>query len=93
MVSSAKIPSRKETLEKLEALAKGDITSEEASNWASPWIINGPYRSTDSIVWEALGSLCAADMKTDTTTYLYGQIDFTNWLTEFKNNCDLNPEK
>jgi len=93
MISNDKLPSRKETLGKLKALVEGTLKPEEVNDWACPWIINGPYESIDFVVWEALGSLCGADLKTSATSYLHSHEDFLHWLTDFQKGCALNPEK
>ena len=83
------LPSRAETLSRLEALAEGRLSREEASDWAVRWIIADEVPGTDVLiddwgVWRALGAIAGADMHGGDRPYLYAEQDFIAWAEELR---------
>lgn len=76
------LPSRESINLVLKQLIEGDITREQASDWAMPWVTRLELFE-DSRVREALTSLSFADLPSTDRRYLYGQVDFVAWLEEF----------
>jgi hypothetical protein len=83
------VPTRMAVRKLLTELANGVITREEASTAAWPWIGEREAEVTDSALWEPLGWLAGADTKTGPGSYLYGHIDFEDWLQEFELTVEL----
>ncbi|MBB5856680.1 hypothetical protein ACFQ05_27710 [Amycolatopsis umgeniensis] len=77
------VPTRAEVREVLKALVDGAITSERASDWARPWIVEDVHRVDDDLVWQALDRLFGADLMTSPAGHLHGPVDFRAWLAEF----------
>ncbi|MGB7656601.1 MAG: hypothetical protein WBL74_14095 [Novosphingobium sp.] len=78
------IPSRAETLSKLEALANDLLSREEASRWAEEWVLadHVPGRDVqidDWAVWESLKLILGADLDGGDRKYLHGREDFVAW--------------
>jgi hypothetical protein len=76
-------PSREEVENRLLDLIGGDISREEASNWARRWVV-ADGAEIESHIWQALIQLLAADMISTDRPYLYGKSDFQRWLTELR---------
>jgi hypothetical protein len=76
-------PSRAEVENRLLDLIGGGISREEASNWARQWV-DADGAEVDSVIWEALIQLLAADMPSIDRPYLYGKSDFQAWLTDLR---------
>jgi len=82
----ANAPRLQEVIEKLTELAANEISRQQASDWASPWI--GRYtqiqfdvnRDLDRRIKKALDRLAGADTISTDRPYLYGQSDFERWL-------------
>jgi hypothetical protein len=77
-------PSRAEVLGKLDELAAGAITREEASAWADEWITKedvpgSEIRVRDEAAWEAVMALSGADTPDLDRSYLYDAVDFRGW--------------
>lgn len=75
-------PTKDEIAAKLKSLVRGDLSREDVSEWARPWITRLEEVS-DADVRRAIDSLCAADMPSTDRPYLYGPDDFEQWLSEF----------
>jgi hypothetical protein len=76
-------PSRNEVEQVLNALVEERMTREQASEWASPWVIGDP-NIEDKAVRDALDALAGADSPTTDRQYLFGQADFAAWLDDFR---------
>lgn len=87
MADDVNPPTLSELVEKLQQLLSGDISREEASDWATPWITRfcdfefGDPK-TDRKIRNALDCLSGADTPTTDRPYLYGESDFERWLAE-----------
>lgn len=84
--------SREATVKILKGLADGDISREEAANWASRWVqlVEAADKDIDDhIVWDAIENLTAADLKTTDRPYLLGSEDFKNWYDEFVRKTEI----
>jgi hypothetical protein len=75
-------PDRADVRERLEALVKGRVSREEVALWSSPWIWARQDDCKDQAVWRALGALQGADAVTTDRPYLFGKVDFEDWLRE-----------
>lgn len=78
------IPSRAETLSKLEALANDLLSREEVSRWAEKWVLADQISGVDVqindwAVWESLKLMLGADLDGGDRQYLHGQEDFRAW--------------
>jgi len=76
-------PSADEVEQVLNAVVEGRMTREQASDWASPWVIGDPSIE-DKAVRDALDALAGADSPTTDRQYLFGQADFAAWLDDFR---------
>ncbi|HEV7504862.1 MAG TPA: DNA-binding protein [Thermoanaerobaculia bacterium] len=77
-------PERAEVEKVLEDLIAGRCSREEAADWAVRWVIADDPDVEDDAVWEALGVLAAADLKTTDRPYLYEEADFRQWLADLR---------
>ncbi len=83
------LPSRDETLAKMDQLRDGLVSPEDASDWARKWIVADQegieVRIEDWAVWDALMVLFGCDMKHgNERPYLHGQEDFAAWAAELR---------
>ena len=84
--SNLNYPSRSEVQKVLEDLYEGDISREDAANWAGKFVNNDdPTYDYDDAIWDALELLSGADFKTSARTYFHDRVDFCAWLEDFKN--------
>ena len=82
-------PSRAEAEAKLLDLIEGRCTRQEVSDWAAQWFLADQWSRVhlevnDYGVWDTLGLLMAADLKTIDRPYLYDEVDFRAWLEELR---------
>lgn len=85
MAEDANQPTLTQVVQKLKQLASGEISREEASAWASPWVTKFDEfklddRDVDRKVKVALENLAGADTPTSDREYLFERIDFEAWL-------------
>lgn len=76
------LPTRREVSDCLTALAYGNCTPEEASQWAFRYIKDDDD-CDDRLLWNALITIGGADAFGGNRQYLYGTEDFKEWLLEF----------
>lgn len=76
-------PTRAEVRARLEGLVAGTLSPADASDWARPWITEEAGDVQDEVVWDALGALWGADSAIGPGEYLYGPLDFQDWLADF----------
>lgn len=81
MSRSSEMPTKDDVVHKLESLVRGDLSREEASNWARAWITRLDEVS-DPEVRRAIDSLYGADSPSTDRPYLYAREDFEQWLAE-----------
>jgi hypothetical protein len=79
------LPNRSEVIEWLEALTCGRSRPDEASKWASHWLLADEtpgveVRVVDRPVWDAIVRLAGADLQTSPGSYVHGPDDFSDWL-------------
>lgn len=79
-------PEREEVVARLEALASGDVSREEVSDWAARWVRMETSNINDQLIWEAVGTLSSADAKSAGGKYLYNEEDFQRWLNTVRRN-------
>jgi len=60
------------------------ITREEASAWASPWVMADDSGVEEKAVSDALEGLYMADGPSTDRPYLFERVDFEAWLAEFR---------
>ncbi len=87
MAENANQPTLSMVAQKLKQLASGEISREDASAWATPWVIKlDEFRLDDSTqdrkVKRALGNLAGADTPTSDREFLFEKVDFEAWLQE-----------
>lgn len=88
MSEHGNVPTFGEVVEKLRLLAAGELSRQQASEWASPWIAKytevrfDANRELNRKVEKALDLLASADLISTDRPYLYGQSDFERWLNE-----------
>jgi hypothetical protein len=87
-------PTRAETEAALTSLADGTLTPSEANNWACPFVADEatPPARMDPVVWNALTTLCGADVEAAPGVLLHSSEDFTNWLRQFRRDAQATPE-
>lgn len=70
----------------LVGLVSGSLSPEDANGWACPFVLDeGRHpEPMDSVVWNALGHICGADLEVAPAKPLHGQQDFTAWLEAFR---------
>ena len=81
---SGQSPTKADVVNVLRELANGTMTREEASNWASKWIVMKDPGIEDPKTWRAIDQISGADMITTDRPYLYGKEDFEAWLLELQ---------
>jgi hypothetical protein len=77
-------PDRGRGGERLQGLVSGELSREDASDWATQWVAADDPAVDDDMVWEALTKLCGADLPSTDREYLYGRVDFEVWLAELR---------
>ena len=89
------VPTREQVREKLYELQNGNITIEEASNWATEYVLfDDPQiypEIKDQLVWETICKLSGSDLQISKGTYLHSVGDFESWLAEFEKECSDDP--
>ena len=73
-------PTRATVRQTLVNLIAGHISKEQASDWASAWVIADDPDVDDPVVWAALQALSGADLKIGQNEYLHTRADFAGWL-------------
>jgi hypothetical protein len=79
-------PTLGEIVQKLTQLAASEISRQQASDWASPWIVKydeiqfDANYDLDRKIKKALDHLAGADAISTDRPYLYSQSDFERWL-------------
>jgi hypothetical protein len=81
MSEHSNAPAKNDVIQTLQLLIRGEISREDVSDWARPWITR-LHEIDDEDVRNALDSLSGADSPTTDRRYLYGQEDFENWLRD-----------
>lgn len=86
-VTTVDQPSRDDVLATLRELLDGKIDREQASAWASRWLVEDhiagrEVRVTDQAAWQTLTSIAGADNYGGDRPYLYGNEDFATWVVE-----------
>jgi hypothetical protein len=84
-------PSREETRQVLVDLLHGNITREEADEWAGQWVYFNITPVDDMVVWNALLHLAGADLTGVGGIYLHNEEGFQSWLDEFDASCKPPP--
>lgn len=84
------LPSRPIVIDRLNELAKGQLTREEAAAWADQWFLADlqpgvHLEVNDFAVWEALKSISAADLIATDRPFLYDETDFAEWAEVLRN--------
>ena len=68
----------------LDRMISGDMSPEEASAWAHPWVTerDGPIEVSDAAAWDAICAIGGADLPSSDRNHLYGVDDFREWRSE-----------
>lgn len=82
------LPSQETTVLVLKQLIGGDITREQASAWALPWVMRLDDIE-DRRLHKTLTDLGAADLPSTDRAYLYNHTDFIAWLEELIGSRDF----
>jgi hypothetical protein len=88
MSGRGNVPTLSDVAEKLRLLVVGEISRQQASEWASPWITEytevqfDTDRELDRRIKKAFDRLASADSISTDRPYLYGQSDFERWLND-----------
>lgn len=87
-------PTRADTEAVLIGLAGGTLTPSEANDWACPFVVDETSHPTDMdrVVWNALMTLCGADLATAPGVLLHSREDFRHWLARFRQDAQTTPE-
>lgn len=83
------LPSREETLGRMDQLRDGLLSPEEVSDWARFWIVadhdGTEVRIEDWAVWDALMVLFGCDMRDGLDRpHLYDREDFAAWAENLR---------
>ena len=68
----------------LRRLASGEVTREEASSFAAPWVTDHDDDVSDLDVFDALELLWMSDAQEAPGEYLNGPESFGRWADEFE---------
>ncbi len=82
-------PSREEVRAKLAALLSGDVTRDEATEWAWQWVAADEPGVSDKPTWTALNQLAGADAISLDRPFLFLEADFQSWLDELDSSGEL----
>ena len=74
---------RKEVLDIYNKLISGEISREEATDWAMVFINNDLFVD-DRVSWANIMKIAASDATGLESEYLYDETDFEDWLEEYK---------
>lgn len=83
------VPSRTVIRQWLSDLARGEISREQAADFARPWIGDREREVADAALWTPLTRLAGADLNTAPSEFLYDVWDFEVWLKDFELATDL----
>ncbi len=72
-------PSRAEVLLRLQELAAGHISRNEAAEWAMKYIRADAFPDDDA-TWAGITNLAKADEENEPSSYVYHEEDFLDWL-------------
>jgi len=67
------------------------ITREDASSWASPWVMADNSGIDDRAVWNAVEGLYGADSPSIDRPYLFERVDFETWLADLRGKTRRRP--
>jgi hypothetical protein len=81
MSSHSETPTKDDVVRTLESLIRGDLSREDASEWARPWITR-LHHISDPEVRRGIDWLYGADAPTTDRPYLHGEEDFEQWLSD-----------
>lgn len=81
MSETVHLPTRSQVINQLTKLVDGRISREDASSWASPWVVRLEDIEDDRVC-QALVHIAGADTPATDDTYLYMKEDFEDWLRE-----------
>lgn len=85
MSGHSNAPTKSDVVQKLQSLICGQLSRDEASNWADAWITRLD-EIDDLQVCRAIDRLCGADAPSTDRPYLYNQSDFERWLSDLTEN-------
>ena len=80
-------PNRSVVLAKLAALAAGELSRDEAYEWAKLWVLadtNGQVDFDDIPALEGIVDLMSANLQSEPGKYLYGPLEFHEWFEELR---------
>ncbi|NSC23543.1 DNA-binding protein [Streptomyces albus subsp. chlorinus] len=78
-----------EIAERLQALATGEGSPEEASAWALAMMEGDAPELEDENVWNALDQLSGADLMMDPETPMHSEEQYRQWLQEFREKVSI----
>lgn len=73
----------------LSRLVEGEISPEEASNWALSVMEQYTSESIDPKVWHALDQLAGADLLESPGNFLHDAKDFSKWYEDFSRSASV----
>ena len=74
------LPDRVEIACKIRALASGDLSRADVSAWAVQLLLDDDCDVSDEIAWGVINALGGVDTPSVDRPYLYGPLDFDDWL-------------
>lgn len=77
-------PDAQEVHDKLKALVSGEISREEATQWAAEQISSSESVDIEDYIWDALDQLDGCDLLVRPNEYLHSIDDFKAWLNQFE---------
>jgi hypothetical protein len=80
VVDAPLAPERSEVVQQMRAALAGEISREEAADWAGQWVYADRADVSDPVVWRGLMRLVGIDLQTDPDTYLHSDVDIVSWI-------------
>jgi hypothetical protein len=90
MSNPTPMPTRLEVMQWLLDLRDGKVTPEQASDWATQWLIFDTVPGQDLEIddfgaWGAITALGGADMPGSADgEHLFGPLDFSDWIDQLQ---------
>jgi transcription initiation factor IIE alpha subunit len=75
-------PTVNEILDRLNSVLNGELTREEASDWASYYVMADEPTIDDKIVWDLLKIISGIDVLDSPTSYLHNEEDIKDWIKQ-----------
>lgn len=75
-------PTVDEGINKLKLVLSGEMTREEASDWAESYVMCDDPEIDDDMVWDLLMIISGIDILDSPTSYLHSEEDIEEWIKD-----------